>query len=68
MARRHDDVLETLETQALAKIWIALTEADVPVIPNWPEGRAMSEDQMLRTGLREFEKLVDLRRQGASRP
>ena len=64
LARRHDDVLETLETQALAKIWIALTEADVPVIPNWPEGRAMSEDQMLRTGLREFEKLVDLRRKG----
>jgi hypothetical protein len=64
MARRHDDVLETLETQALAKIWIALTEADVPVIPNWPEGRAMSEDQMLRTGLPELERLVDLRRKG----
>jgi hypothetical protein len=34
------------------------------VIPNWPEGRAMSEDQMLRTGLQEFDKLVDQRRKG----
>ena len=64
MARRHDDVLETLETQALGEIWIALTKADVHVIPNWPEGRAMSEDQMLRTGLPELERLVDLRRKG----
>jgi hypothetical protein len=62
LTRGHDDVLESVETQALGKIWVALVEADVPVIPNWPDGQRMSEEQMLRTGFREFERLVELLR------
>ena len=62
MVRSHDEVLETVETQDLAKIWIALAEADVPVVPNWPGGRPMSDKQMLRTELSELEKLAELLR------
>jgi hypothetical protein len=67
MMRWGDGVPETMETHALAKIWIALTEADVPVIPNWPDGRPMTDDQMLRTGLGELARLVEVRRKGTSR-
>ncbi len=62
VARGRDDVLESVETQALGRIWIALSEAGVAVVPNWPDGRRMSEEQMLRTGFRELERLVELLR------
>lgn len=67
MVRNHDDVREAVETHSLAKIWAALEEARVPVVPNWPDGHPMSEQQMLRTGFRELEKLVELRRKDANR-
>jgi hypothetical protein len=67
MVQWQDDVLETVETQDLAKIWIALAEANVPVVPNWPDGRPMSEEQMLRTEFKELQKLVELRRKDANR-
>jgi hypothetical protein len=66
MARSHDDVVESIETQALAKIWVALSEAGVSVVPNWPDGRQMSEEQMLRTGFRDLLRLVELRRNDRS--
>jgi hypothetical protein len=67
MVRSGDDVLESMETQVLAKIWVALVEARVPVVPNWPAGHAVSEEKMLRTEWPEFEKLVELLRANAKR-
>jgi hypothetical protein len=63
--RGSDDISESLEAQALAGIWLVLAKARVPVAPNSPEGNAMSEEQMLRIGLPEFEKLVELLRTNA---
>ena len=62
MARSHDYVRETLEMQSLAKVRIALEEAHLRIVPNWPDGHAMSEDQMLRTEMPELRQLVELRR------
>jgi hypothetical protein len=60
LARGHDDVLESVETEALGRIWVALAEAGLPVVPNWPDGQRMSEKQMLRTGFRELKRLLEL--------
>lgn len=67
LARDQDDVLESVETEALGRIWIALAEAGIPVIPNWPDGRSISEAQMLRIGLPGFERLRELLRTNAKR-
>ena len=68
LARGHDDILESVETQTLGRIWIALAEADIPVVPNWPDGRAISKEQMLRIGLPGFERLRQLLPTNAKRP
>jgi hypothetical protein len=62
LVRFHDDLPETFETQVLARIWVALAKAKVFFVPNSPAGSAMSEEQMLRTGLPEFEELVEILR------
>jgi hypothetical protein len=67
VVRYHDDLIESIETQVLANIWIALAEEHVPVVPNLPTGHAMSEEQMLGTGLPELERLVELLRAKAKR-
>ena len=67
LARDQDDVLESVETEALGRIWIALAEAGIPVIPNWPDGRSISETQVLRIGLPGFERLRELLQTNAKR-
>lgn len=59
IARYSDDLTELFETQALAKIWLALARAEIPVAPNSPSGSAMTEGQMLRTELPDFRELVE---------
>jgi hypothetical protein len=67
LVRFHDDLPETFETQVLAKVWVALAKAKVPIAPNWPSGSKMSEEQMLRTGLPMFQELVQCLRANAKR-
>jgi hypothetical protein len=62
LVRFHDDLPETFETHALGRIWVSLSKAKVPVVPNWPAGNAMSEEQMRHTGLPDFEELVEILR------
>ena len=58
LVRWGNDIPEVMEGQALIGIWLALARAKVPVVPNWPAGHAMSEEQMLRTGLGELTELL----------
>ena len=62
-----DDISESLEAQALAGVWLALAKAKVPVVPNFPGGNIMLEEQMLRTGLPVFAELVEILREAKAR-
>jgi len=67
LARFHDDLTESFETQVLARIWLELAKAKVAVVPNSPAGSAMPEEQMLRTGLPELVQLVEVLQASAKR-
>jgi hypothetical protein len=38
LVRFHDDLPETFETHALGRIWVSLSKAKVPIVPNCPAG------------------------------
>jgi hypothetical protein len=60
VAKYHDDLPELFETQALAKSWVALARAKISVVPNSPNGSAMTEHQMLRSELPALRELVEV--------